>query len=79
MVHELLGIAGSDDPELAASADDVRLSALTAAAWSALASGDAVEAHRRYEAVQAAFPHDPVARHMLAHAAKAARQPVAGN
>jgi adenylate cyclase len=79
VIHELLGIAGSDDPELAASTGDVRLCELTAAAWEAAARGDAVEARRRYEAMQAEFPHDPVARHMLAHLAKAAHQPVAGS
>ncbi|MBN9089089.1 MAG: hypothetical protein J0J01_19445 [Reyranella sp.] len=78
LVHELLGIAGSNDAELAAGADDARLCRLTAAAWSAMADGDSVEALRRYEAVQAEFPNDPVARHMLAHVAKAAHQPVAG-
>ena len=36
-------------------------------------------AERRYAAVQAEFPHDPVARHMLAHVAKMAREPVAGS
>jgi adenylate cyclase len=79
MVHELLGIVGSDDPELAASDRDIRLCELTAAAWSAMADGDSEEAQRRYEAVQAEFPNDPVARHMLAYAAKAAQQPVAGS
>jgi adenylate cyclase len=79
VIHELLGIAGSDDPELAASADDVRLCELTAAAWTALAHGDAVEARRRYEAMQVEFPHDPVARHLLAHAAKATHQSAAGS
>jgi adenylate cyclase len=79
MVHELLGIAGSDDPELAAGERDLRLCELTAAAWAAMADGDTAEAARRYEAVQAEFPHDPVARHMLAHAAKPAPQPVAGS
>jgi len=79
VIHELLGIAGSDDPELAASADDVRLCELTAAAWTALAHGDAVEARRRYEAMQVEFPHDPVARHLLAHAAKVTHQSAAGS
>jgi adenylate cyclase len=79
VIHELLGIAGSDDPELAASADDVRLCELTAAAWTALAHGDAVEARRRYEAMQVEFPHDPVALHLLAHAAKATHQSAAGS
>jgi adenylate cyclase len=79
VIHELLGIAGSDDPELATSAGDVRLCELTADAWEAAARGDAVEARRRYEAMQTEFPHDPVARHMLAHLAKAAHQPVAGS
>ena len=37
------------------------------------------EAQRRYEAMQAEFPHDPVARHLLAHAAKATHQPAAGS
>jgi hypothetical protein len=78
MVHELMGIGGRGDPELAASAADLRLCELTAAAWSALAQGEAVEAERRYEAMQAEFPHDPVARHMLAHVARMAREPAAG-
>ncbi|HEY4166187.1 MAG TPA: adenylate/guanylate cyclase domain-containing protein [Reyranella sp.] len=78
VIHELLGIAGGDDPELAPSAADIRLCALTAAAWSALAQGDTAEAQRCYEAVQAEFPHDQVARHMLAHVARMAHEPAAG-
>jgi adenylate cyclase len=78
VIHELLGIAGSDDPELAADEGAVRLCQLTAAAWSALAAGDGAEAQRRYEAVLSEFPNDPVARHMSAFAAaEAVRQPVA--
>jgi adenylate cyclase len=70
VVHELRGIAGSDDPELAAAPGDLRLCQLTAAAWSALAAGDAA-ATRLYQAVLDAFPHDPVAQHMAAVAAAA--------
>jgi hypothetical protein len=44
-----------------------------------LASGDVAEAQRRYEALQTAFPDDPVARHMLAHVAKMAHEPAAGD
>ena len=78
VIHELLGIAGSDDPELAADEGALRLCQLTAAAWSALAAGDGAEAQRRYEAVLSEFPNDPVARHMSAFAAaEAVRQPVA--
>jgi len=78
VVHELLGIAGSDDPELAADQGALRLCQLTAAAWSVLAAGDGAEAQRRYEAVLLEFPNDPVARHMSAFAAaEAVRQPVA--
>jgi len=66
VVHELLGIVGSNDPELAAGALDARLCQLTAAAWSAAADGQAAEAERRYEAVLAEFPHDQLARRMLA-------------
>jgi len=78
VIHELMGIAGSNDPELAASADEIRLCQLTAAAWAALAYGDPAEAQRRYQATLEEFPRDPVARHLLAHAAKAAHQPAAG-
>ena len=78
VIHELLGIAGSDDPELAADQGALRLCQLTAAAWSVLAAGDGAEAQRRYEAVLLEFPNDPVARHMSAFAAaEAVRQPVA--
>jgi adenylate cyclase len=79
VIHELLGIAGSDDPELAASAEDVRLCELTTAAWATLAHGDATEAQRRYEAIQAEFPHDPVTRHLLAHALEASHEPAASS
>jgi adenylate cyclase len=77
VIHELLGIAGSDDPELAADEGAVRLCQLTAAAWSALAAGAGAEAQRRYEAVLSEFPNDPVARHMSAFAAGRGR-PAAG-
>jgi adenylate cyclase len=69
VVYELLGIAGSDDDELAADDSALRLCHLTTVAWAALAEGQAGEAHRRYEAVLAEFPHDPVAPHMLARIA----------
>jgi adenylate cyclase len=78
MVHELLGIAGSDDPELAAGPRDLRLCELTAAAWSALADGQLAEAERRYEAVLSEFPNDPVARYMRMFAAKVAPSAAAG-
>jgi outer membrane protein assembly factor BamD (BamD/ComL family) len=79
VIHELLGIARSDDPELAASAEDIRLCELTAAAWATLAHGDATEAQRRYEAIQAEYPHDRVTRHLLAHALEAAHEPADGS
>ena len=66
MVYELLGLARSDDPELAPRPGDDRLAALTRAASQAFESGDLARAADAYRAVLAGFPDDPVARFMLA-------------
>jgi class 3 adenylate cyclase/ABC-type nitrate/sulfonate/bicarbonate transport system substrate-binding protein len=65
MIYELLGIAGSDDPELAPRADDARLAEMTRAASAAFERGDKSVAARLYEEILAHFPNDPVATSML--------------
>jgi adenylate cyclase len=65
MVYELLGMANSNDPELAHRADDQRLSEMT---WNASASfeqRDLPKAARQYRAILKQFPNDPVAKSML--------------
>jgi class 3 adenylate cyclase/ABC-type nitrate/sulfonate/bicarbonate transport system substrate-binding protein len=66
MIYQLLGFAGSDDPELAARDEEVRLAALTREASDAFERGDRAEAARRYRKILDAFPSDPVAAALLA-------------
>jgi hypothetical protein len=73
MVYELLGIANSNDAELALRADDQRLSEMT---WNASASfeqGDLPKAAHEYSAILKQFPNDPVAKYMLDATADAIR------
>ena len=62
MIYELLGITTSDDPELKAPDDAVRLCDLTREASIYFERGELDQAARRYEDILRAFPDDPVAR-----------------
>jgi adenylate cyclase len=66
MVYELLGMAKSDDPELAIRAADKRLSEMTWAASKSFDKGDIEDAARRYRDILGEFPSDPVAKAVLA-------------
>jgi class 3 adenylate cyclase/ABC-type nitrate/sulfonate/bicarbonate transport system substrate-binding protein len=65
MIYELLGIRASDDPELKASAEVIRLCEMTRDASSHFECGELHHAARRYEDILRAFPDDPVARSLL--------------
>jgi len=65
MVYELLGIIGSEDPELDAGPENKRLSEMTWVASSAFEKADFVEAARVYREILADFPNDAVAKAML--------------
>jgi len=64
LVYELLGIRG-EDPEIAASEDDIQLCEMTQDAYAAYAAADFRRAVMLYGKVLEKFPHDPVARRML--------------
>jgi adenylate cyclase len=64
MVYELLGIAGSADPELRASERDMLLCRMTKAAMTALTAGRFAEAIRLYGELLGEFPDDPVGQQM---------------
>jgi adenylate cyclase len=64
MVYELMGIAGSADPELQASERDRLLCRMTDAAMTALTAGRFAEAIRLYGELLGEFPDDPVGRQM---------------
>lgn len=70
MIYELLGINGSDDPEVAARNGDAALADLTRDASACFERGDLAEAARRYQGILALFPDDPVAKSLLAACAK---------
>lgn len=72
MIYELLGIASSDDPELKASAEAIRVCEMTRDASNAFERGDFDLAARRYEAILKAFPGDPVATSLLSMCSTAA-------
>ena len=76
MAYELLGMAGSDDPELAVRPQDERLSAMTWRASECLEKGDIEEAVRRYREISREFPNDPVANVMLAECCAGNAAPV---
>jgi adenylate cyclase len=65
MVYELLGITDSDDPELAARADDKKLSEMTWIASGYYEKGDFAAAALRYAEILKAYPNDAVAKSML--------------
>ena len=64
MVYELIGVAGSADPELQASERDMLLCRMTEAAMTALTAGRFAEAIRLYGELLGEFPDDPVGRQM---------------
>ncbi len=64
LVYELLAIRDAD-ADVAASADEIALCELTAAAYADYALGRFEQAALAYRAVLARFPHDPVAQRML--------------
>jgi len=65
MIYELLGMANSADPELAARPKDKLLSEMTSVASGYLENGDFAEAARRYQALLERFPEDAVAKSIL--------------
>jgi adenylate cyclase len=66
MIYELLGITSSEDSELKAPDDAVRLCDLTREASIYFERGELDQAARRYEDILRAFPGDPVAESLLA-------------
>ena len=65
MIYELLGMANSEDPDLAARPKDKLLSEMTSVASGYLENGDFAEAARRYQALLELFPEDAVAKSIL--------------
>jgi adenylate cyclase len=65
MVYELLGMANSNDPELALRAEDGKLSDMTWLASGCFERGDFAGAARHYREILVLFPNDPVATAML--------------
>jgi class 3 adenylate cyclase/ABC-type nitrate/sulfonate/bicarbonate transport system substrate-binding protein len=68
MIYELLGIVGSEDPELTPRANDKTLSDMSLAASDCFEQGSFSEAAYRYRAILKMFPDDPVAQAMLQEA-----------
>jgi adenylate cyclase len=64
LVYELLGVAGSVDPELKAGESDTALCRMTTKAMACLTDGRVAEARDRYDELLAEFPDDKVARLM---------------
>ena len=65
MIYELLGLNGSNDPEIAVRGEDAKLSVMTRSASDSFERGDFTEASHLYRIILQDFPHDPVARSML--------------
>jgi class 3 adenylate cyclase len=65
MIYELLGLRGSDDPELQVRDRDEKMSAMTWHAVQRIESGEFAEAERAYRAILNSFPRDSVATIML--------------
>jgi adenylate cyclase len=65
MIYELLGLNGSNDPEIAVRGEDSKLSVMTRSASDSFERGDFTEASHLYRIILQDFPHDPVARSML--------------
>jgi adenylate cyclase len=66
MIYELLGMAGSDDPELRPKQEAAELIRLTCEASALFESEKFEEAGVAYGKILSCFPGDPVARAMLA-------------
>lgn len=65
MIYELLGIRGTDDPELAIRADDAELCQLTEAASAHFERGELSLARLGYRRILERFPDDRLAQMML--------------
>jgi adenylate cyclase len=65
MVYELLGMTGSDNPEIKACSAEQRLSQITWRASEVFERGHLEEAAHRYQLILEEFPNDPVAKSML--------------
>jgi class 3 adenylate cyclase len=65
MIYELLGLANSEDLELAARPEDKILSEMTWVASGYLENGDLAEAARRYQALLERFPGDAATKSIL--------------
>jgi class 3 adenylate cyclase/ABC-type nitrate/sulfonate/bicarbonate transport system substrate-binding protein len=65
MIYELLGIAGSDDPELRPGLESIELSEMTATGSSLFEAGKFYEAATAYQRMLDRYPGDPVATAML--------------
>ena len=72
LVYELLGIAGSDDPELKAGERDIARCKMATMAMAYLTSGQVAEALDLYEKLLSKFPDDKAARLMRDYATKQA-------
>ena len=66
MIYELLGIAGSDDPELSPKQEAAELIRLTGEASALFESEKFEEARVAYGEILGRHPGDPVAKAMLA-------------
>ena len=65
MIYELLGLRGSNDPEVMVRGGGAELSAMTRNASDCFERGDFTEASRRYRMILQEFPLDSVAGSML--------------
>lgn len=65
MIYELLGITKTDDAELKARADDLRLNEMTWVASGCFERGDVAGAAWHYREILKLFPNDPVAKTIL--------------
>jgi adenylate cyclase len=65
MIYELLGIVGSDDPELRPAFNSIELSEMTRTASDSFEAGKFHEAATAYQQILDRYPGDPVATAML--------------
>jgi len=77
MIYELMGLAGTADPELEARTADRTLAEMTWAASALLEAGDLDGAARSYQDILRQFPNDGVAISMIADCRAAQRDPKA--
>jgi hypothetical protein len=70
MIYELLGLSGSDDPELKIRDRDEQLSGMTWKASHLMETGDLPGAARAYSNILESFPGDPVAKLLLKESAE---------